>query len=96
MSLHIRAGRLAICGFFALIPFAPALADQGTAAACAAKLPAEARTIYQAAAPQVTPGTDLVTVLKSTTRSLVMNGKIARSGARPAARAAYPCLKQLQ
>jgi hypothetical protein len=97
MPASIRPSRFAAAlGLLALIPLTPALANQEAAAACAAKLQPEARTIYQATAPQVTAGTNLKVLLKSTTRSLVLGGKIARADARPSAFAAYPCLKQLQ
>lgn len=85
----------AACGLLALLPFVPALASPAAASACAAKLSPESQIIYQATAPHVTAGADLRAILKSTTRSLVMSGRIQRDGARPAAIAAYPCLKQL-
>lgn len=75
---------------------APARADQASAQACAHKLPPEAATIYQAAAPQITPGTDIISILKPTVRSLVMDGKVTRSTARASAKLAYPCLKDLK
>lgn len=75
---------------------APARADQASAQACAQTLPPEAATIYKAAAPQITPNTDIVSVLKPTVRSLVMDGKVARPTARASAKLAYPCLKDLK
>jgi hypothetical protein len=86
----IALGALA-CGLAA-----PAKADQASAQACAQKLPPEAMTIYQATAPQVTPSTDLINLLKPTVRSLVMDGTVNQSTSRTSAKLAYPCLKDLK
>ena len=97
MPIILRSGFLAAgLGLAALTPLAPAFADQAAGAACASKLSPESQMIYAAAAPKVTPTTDLRSVLKATARGLVMSGKIPRSTARPSAVAAYPCLQALQ
>jgi hypothetical protein len=75
---------------------APARADQASAQACAQKLPPEAATIYQATAPQITPASDIIALLKPTVRSLVMDGKVTQATARASAKLAYPCLKDLK
>jgi hypothetical protein len=72
----------------------PASANRAAADACAAKLPANAKLIYAAAIGGVTPSAKLEDLIRSKTRSLVMNGKISRGDARPAAEAAGACLKQ--
>jgi hypothetical protein len=72
----------------------PAFANRAAADACAAKLPANAKLIYAAAIGGVTPDAKLEDLIRSKTRSLVMDGKIARGDARPAAEAAGTCLKQ--
>jgi hypothetical protein len=73
-----------------------ARADQASSQACAKTLPPESMTIYQAVAPQVTPGTDLLALMKSQVKTLVINGQVERASARSSAKAAYPCLKDLK
>jgi hypothetical protein len=88
---------LLLVGFLAassVILVAPASANRAAADACAAKLPANAKMIYAATITSVTPGANLQDVVRSKTRSLVMDGKISRGDARPAAEAAGACLKQ--
>lgn len=74
----------------------PSHADQASAQTCAQKLPPEAATIYQATAPQITPASDIIAILKPTVRSLVMDGKVTQATARASAKLAYPCLKDLK
>jgi len=71
-------------------------ADSTASQACAAKLSSEAQTIYNRAAPSVTPTTDLPNLLKSTVPGLVFEGEVKAATARSSAKAAYPCLKQLK
>jgi hypothetical protein len=88
-----------LCTFVALGSLAlaaPAMADQASSQACAKSLPPEAMTIYRALAPQVTPGTDIVSLMRSQVKMLVMDGKVQRASARASAKAAYPCLKALK
>lgn len=73
-----------------------ALADQQQAQECAGGLSPESKTIYEDVAPQVTPDTNLRDVITSTTKSLVMSGKIARSSAKTSAEAAGACLEKLK
>ncbi len=73
-----------------------ARADQASSQACAKGLPPEAMTIYQAVAPQVTPSTDLLALMKSQVKTLVINGQVERASARGSAKLAYPCLKDLK
>jgi len=68
-------------------------ADGAAAQACAAKLPKDAQTIFGATLPQLAPGADLRDPLTTTTRQLVMDGKIDRANARPAAMSAAKCLR---
>lgn len=75
---------------------APASADAKSAATCAASLNKDAQMIYQAAAPKVTPTTDLQDTVKSAAVGLVMGGQIDRANAKPAAQAAGQCLAQLK
>ena len=79
------------------LAFVPAArADQAAAQACASHLPPEAMTIYQDAAPNVTPGTDLRSLLKTRVKALVLAGSVQRTTARGSAIAAYGCLKHLK
>lgn len=87
--------RILVTLLVAAAPFS-ALADRAGAAACANALPAEARAIYEAAAPSVTPGTDLRALLQNRTRALMAEGRVAQSSARRSATAAGGCLQQLQ
>ena len=68
-------------------------ADPDAAQACAAGLPKDARAIFDAALPQLTPDVDLRKLVTSQTRSLAMSGTIARGTARSSAVAAAKCLK---
>lgn len=73
---------------------APSLAARAAADACAARLPGDAKMIYEASIGGVSPGVNMSDLIKSKTRSLVMSGKLDRGAARPAAEAAATCLKQ--
>lgn len=89
----------------ALLALAPALflpvaaahaADPAAAQACAAKLSPESKAIYDAAAPKMTPTTDMRDLLKSTTFGLIMQGEVKSADARPSAMAAAHCLRDLK
>ncbi len=71
-----------------------ALAQDATAAACAAKLPKDAKTIFDATLPKIIPGANLRDLVTATTRSLAVAGNISRSTARDSAIAAGQCLQQ--
>lgn len=71
---------------------APAFAQSAAAKGCAAKLNADAKTIFDQAAPEIAKGGKVKDAVTSTTRSLAMSGKIARGDARPNAEAAGACL----
>ncbi|HTU56316.1 MAG TPA: hypothetical protein VMF62_20295 [Acetobacteraceae bacterium] len=71
-----------------------ARADVAAAKACAAQLPTEAKTIFDATLPKMTPGADLRAVVTASTRSLTTSGAIDPAGARPSAIAAAKCLRQ--
>lgn len=86
-GLLVAASSLSIAG---------AQAAPAGAAACAAKLNATARLIYNTVAPQVPGNADLRGLITDRTRSLVISGQISRSDARPAAEAAGQCLEQLR
>jgi len=75
---------------------APALADPLAAESCAKTLSPAALSIYRAAAPKMTPGSDMASVLRSTVIPMVMSGDMTRKTARPAATAASFCLRSLQ
>lgn len=80
-----------------ILPLAAAhAADPAAASACANTLAPEAKTIYEAAAPKMTPTTDMRDLLKSTTFSLMMQGEVKAADARPAATAAAGCLRDLK
>lgn len=74
----------------------PALADPAAAGTCAATLSPGAQAIYAAAAPQVTPTTDLKSLLTTTTKGLVKSGKVSMGSARSSAESAAACLKLLK
>lgn len=71
-------------------------ADKAAATACSTKLSPEAKTIYTAAAPKMTPTTDMRSLLKSTTFGLIMQGEVKSADARASAIAAAHCLKNLK
>ncbi|GAB0119731.1 hypothetical protein [Acidisoma sp. 7E03] len=79
-----------------LAPLAAHAADPAAAQACAAKLTPEAKSIYDAAAPKMTPTTDMRDLLKSTTFGLIMQGEVKQADARPSAMAAAKCLRNLK
>jgi hypothetical protein len=87
--------RFAYAGIFLLPNASPALADPAAGEACAKTLSPPALKIYQAAAPDLKPDTDLATLLRAKTRPMVMSGDMTRSTARPAASAAAVCLRSL-
>ncbi|WP_341991140.1 hypothetical protein [Azorhizobium sp. AG788] len=70
-----------------------ASADRPAADKCAAKLSADAQTIYKASAPLITPGADARAVITDQTKAMVMNGSLSRGAAKPAAEAAGTCIK---
>ncbi|HEY5305594.1 MAG TPA: hypothetical protein VIJ52_02850 [Pseudolabrys sp.] len=72
----------------------PSFADRASADACATKLPANAQMVYAATIGSVTPTADLKSIVRSKTRSLVMDGKLKRAEAKDAATAAGDCLKE--
>jgi hypothetical protein len=85
---------VAIAAAVLMLSAASSLASRAAADACAARLPADAKLIYAAAIGAVAPGADLVEVVRSKARALVMSGKLDRNQAQPAAQAAGGCLKQ--
>lgn len=71
-------------------------ADQGAASACAKNLPVDAQRIFALAAPDVKPGVDLPSLLRSKLTPVVQSGQMTRDAARSSAQSAGPCLKLLQ
>lgn len=94
MSFH----KFAVGGILAAAAAASASAapDPKAASTCAASLSPDAKTIYAAVAPKVTPITNLPDTIRSTTTGLVMGGQVPRANAKPAAEAAGACLAQLK
>lgn len=74
-----------------LVP-ASAFADKVAADACAAKLTAKPKLIYDASYPKIATAA-IPDVLKAETTKLVQAGQVSRAEARPAAEAAGACLK---
>jgi hypothetical protein len=72
-----------------------ALAANASAEVCASALPAEARTIFEAAAPLMTKDSDMRAVISKGTIALVKAGRVARASAPDSAKAACQCLKRL-
>jgi len=91
----IRSSRF-WCSFPLLIAATPALADPGAAEACAKTLSPAALQIYQAAAPDMRPDSDMANVLRDKVLPLVMAGDMNRRTARVAATEASVCLRGLQ
>ncbi len=82
---------------FGLVCLASAAsADRPAADKCAAKLSGDAKTIYAASAPLITPTSDIRGVITDQTRSLVINGTISRAAAKPAAEAAGTCIAMIR
>lgn len=69
-------------------------AETAAANTCAGGLSKDAKAIFDATLPKVTPGVDLKSVVTSTTRSLAFAGTIDRGTARESATAAGACLKK--
>jgi hypothetical protein len=80
-----------------LLPFAfapaAARADADAARTCAEKLSPDARSIFDAALPQVGPEADMRSLLTDTTRRLAFSGTIGIGSARESATAASQCLQ---
>lgn len=88
--------RICAALLFSVLAAGHAWADAKQAQSCAASLSPESKTIYEASSADVSAGGDIKSVLESKTRSLVIDGKVARSNARPSAEAAGACLKFLK
>eukprot|EP01035_Chromulina_nebulosa_P029747 gene29746-biopygen19012 len=73
-----------------------ALADSKSSLACAAKLPSEAKLIYDKAAPSIRADTVIRDALPGIVRPMVISGSVARSSAKASGEAAGLCLKELQ
>ncbi len=82
--------------FVLMLTASAVFAGQPEADQCAAGLSPDAKTIYDTVAPQVDASTNLRDAVSSTTRSLVMGGKIPRSSAKASAQAAGACLEMLK
>ena len=70
----------------------PAWADSAAGAACAAKLTPDGQAIYAAVIAAKPTTQTLMDTMETQTKSLAMNGKIARGSARDNARAARDCV----
>ena len=83
-----------------LLTFAVAVpassADTAAANACAAKLPKDAKAIFDKTLPQIGPGADVRSLVTANTRSLAFSGTIDRGNARQSAVAAGQCLQQAE
>jgi hypothetical protein len=64
------------------------------AAPCSSALSVNARLVYDASLPALTPGTTVRDAVTAKTKELVMEGKLTQSDARPAAQEAGRCLMQ--
>lgn len=80
----------------ALAPSPTLAADRLAADACASKLGADPKQIYDLVAPSVTPSSVIKDIIVEKVRPLVMAGKISRDAARTAAVGAGDCLKLLK
>ena len=86
------------CAVAVVVVVLPSLAraDTKSSLACAAKLPAEARLIYDKAAPTIRADTVIRDALPGIVRPMVMAGNVVRSTAKASGEAAGLCLKELQ
>ena len=64
-----------------------------TAGACAAQLPKDAKAIFDATLPKVTPTSNLRSIVTANTRTLAISGQINADTARDSAIAAALCLQ---
>ncbi len=88
--------KLVLIAAILLVAPLQAFADPAAAVKCRAGLAPDAKLIYDAAFPLVTPTTVIRDVLKQQTRSLVIAGKVKRATARDNAKAAGECLRLLR
>ena len=93
MPVSLR--RLPVTAVLLLLPGA-AWAEPAAGAACAARLPPDAAMIYRATAPEIRKDTVIRDLLTTRVRRMVIEGKIDRAAARPAAEAAGTCLQALR
>lgn len=70
----------------------PAFAGQTEATDCAVNLDDNGKLVFEASIAGVKPGVDLKALVTAKTKQLVMDGKLKRSVAKPAAMAAGDCL----
>ena len=91
----MRIRLTAACALLPILAVTAAHADSAAASACAARLPPDARVIYNATLPKVTPGTNLRDLLTTNARSLALSGTIDRGNARQSATAAGECLQRI-
>jgi hypothetical protein len=85
---------VALAAAILMLSGAASLASRPAADACASRLAPDAKLVYGAVIGSVAQGTDLVELVRSKTRGLVMAGKLDRAVAQTAAQAAGACLKQ--
>ncbi len=83
------------CCFLVVASCVAFAADRVAADACAAKLTPDAKSLYDAVAPHVTPQTDLEDIMTAKIAPLVIFGYISRRAAEEHAPAAAECLKLL-
>jgi hypothetical protein len=96
MIAPVSAVRLALVVLLApllVVAGRDAHADAAAVQACAAKLPKDVRTVFDATLPYMAPGVDLRGLLTTTTKGLVQGGQIDQANARPSAVAAGQCLR---
>lgn len=74
----------------------PVFANQKSADDCASKLPKDSAAIYSNTVAQISPGANIKDLVVEITRGLVMDGRLSRANARPAAEAAGNCLKLIR
>jgi hypothetical protein len=78
-----------------ILPSSICEAGREEADTCARGLPANSRTVYGASVDEMRPGANNRQVVMETTDKLIIQGKISRNEARPAAEAAGKCLMLL-
>lgn len=88
----LRAALLILTLAGSLSAALPARADRAAGDNCAKGLSPISQMIYEASAPDITKESTISEVVRAHTKQLVIDGKIARPDAKPAAEQAATCL----
>jgi len=78
-----------------LLTSSPAWADRKEADACAAKLSAGSKEVYEAVIVQAKPGADNKAIAEGVVKGMVADGKLSLFSAKSTAEPAGECMKKL-